>query len=134
MPGESARSALGRHQIGVRWKTVRCATFSAMVGMIWTADAPVPMTATRLPVRSTPASQRAVWIVWPAKSSNPGISGRFGTVSTPVPSMMSRTRQVSPSAKATSQRSADSTNVAAVTLRPKCARSGSPCATARSSA
>jgi hypothetical protein len=37
---------------GVRWKTVSFATSGAMRGTNWTALAPVPTTATRLPVRS----------------------------------------------------------------------------------
>ena len=55
-------SSFGRHQIGVRWKTVRCSTSGAIDGMTCTAEAPVPMTATRLPASSTVGSQRAVCI------------------------------------------------------------------------
>ena len=37
---------------GVRWKTVSWAACSAICGTNWIADAPVPITATRLPARS----------------------------------------------------------------------------------
>ena len=43
----------GVHQLAVRWYTVREATLSAMEGMICTPLDPVPMTATRLPAKST---------------------------------------------------------------------------------
>ena len=48
----SGASSFGRHQIGVRWNTVSCSTSGAIAGMTWIADAPVPITATRLPARS----------------------------------------------------------------------------------
>ena len=43
----------GVHQLAVRWYTVSEATSSAMAGMTCTPLDPVPMTATRLPVKST---------------------------------------------------------------------------------
>ena len=52
--------------------------------MTWTAEAPVPMIATRLPVRSWVWSQRAVCMVMPSKESTPSMSGSLGTVSTPL--------------------------------------------------
>ena len=52
----------GTLKFGVRWKTTSSAACSAMSGMAWMADDPVPMTATRCPVKSTPSwGQRAVW-------------------------------------------------------------------------
>ncbi len=45
----------GMEKLGVRWKTVRVCACSAMMGIDWMADEPVPMTPTRLPVRSTPS-------------------------------------------------------------------------------
>ena len=39
----------GSAKFGVRWKTVRCAACSAISGIAWIPDDPVPMTATRLP-------------------------------------------------------------------------------------
>ena len=47
-----ARSARGITHGGVRWKRVSCATSGWMAGTIWMAEAPVPITATRLPRRS----------------------------------------------------------------------------------
>ena len=41
------------HQLGWRWKTYSSAADCATTGMSCTAVAPVPMTATRLPVRSS---------------------------------------------------------------------------------
>ena len=46
------RSLRGMIQGGVRWKRVRWETRGWMCGTNWMADAPVPITATRLPVRS----------------------------------------------------------------------------------
>ena len=43
----------GVHQLGVRWYTVREATSSAIVGISCTPLDPVPITATRLPAKST---------------------------------------------------------------------------------
>jgi hypothetical protein len=40
-------------KFGVRWNTNRCAACSAMIGIDWIADEPVPMTPTRRPVKST---------------------------------------------------------------------------------
>ena len=44
----------------------------------------MPITATRLPVRSRVWSQRAVCTVAPPKESTPSMSGGLGTVSTPL--------------------------------------------------
>ena len=62
----SRPSSFGRHQTGVRWKTVSCSTIGAIDGITWTAEAPVPITATRLPDRSCSWSQREVCITGPA--------------------------------------------------------------------
>ena len=45
----------GIEKLGVRWNTVSCVAWLAMIGIDWIADDPVPMTATRLPVKSTPS-------------------------------------------------------------------------------
>ena len=84
MRASSGASSLGRHQIGVRWKTVSRSTSGAIAGITWIAEAPVPTTPTRLPRRSTEWSQRAVCIVCPANVSTPGMSGSFGWLKTPV--------------------------------------------------
>ena len=52
--------------------------------MRWIADAPVPITATRLPRRSYPWSQRAEWKTLPGNESSPGTSGTLGSDSGPV--------------------------------------------------
>ena len=49
--GEAEDSA-GVVKVAVRWNTVRCAACAAMSGMAWMPDEPVPMTATRFPVKS----------------------------------------------------------------------------------
>ena len=66
----------GVHQFAVRWYTVREATSSAMAGTTWTPLDPVPITATRLPARSTGSiGHRPVWSDRPSKRSRPGTSG-----------------------------------------------------------
>ena len=51
----------GMEKFGVRWKTVSWLAWRAMSGMDWIPDEPVPMTATRWPVKSTPScGQRLV--------------------------------------------------------------------------
>ena len=51
-------------------------------------DDPVPMTATRLPVKSTPAcGQRPVTYTSPAKSATPSISGGLGSDRQPLAMM-----------------------------------------------
>ncbi len=48
-------------------------------------DEPVPITPTRLPVRSTPSEgQSPVWKHSPAKVGSPSIAGRLATDSWPV--------------------------------------------------
>ena len=49
------------------------------------ALAPVPMTATRLPVRSTLWSHCAEWKAGPWKSASPSMSGMDGMCSAPAP-------------------------------------------------
>ena len=60
---------------GVRWNTVRRAACFAISGTNWIAEAPVPITATRLPARSQEGSQRAEWNEVPPNRSAPGMSG-----------------------------------------------------------
>ncbi len=75
----------GIEKFGVRWKTVSCSACSAMSGIDWTADDPVPITATRLPVKSTPScGQVLVKYTSPAKRSVPSMSGTFGIERQPV--------------------------------------------------
>ena len=56
-----------------------------MIGIDWMPEDPVPMTATRLPVKSTGSSgQCAVWYVSPAKVSRPSKFGVIAADSGPV--------------------------------------------------
>ncbi len=83
----------GVHQLAVRWYTVTRSTSSRIVGTTCTPLDEVPMTATRLPVKSTgSAGQRPVWCCSPRKSSRPGTSGMYGTESTPVAAIRNRAR------------------------------------------
>ena len=60
----------------VRWNTVRCPACSAITGMAWMPDAPVPITPTRWPVKSTGScGQLPVCSDRPAKLSAPGNTG-----------------------------------------------------------
>ena len=56
----------------------------AISGTIWMEEAPVPITATRLPVRSESWFHRAEWKTSPWKVSMPSMSGIFGSESAPA--------------------------------------------------
>ena len=83
-----SRSIRGSTQPGVRWKTVIAATRGWMAGTIWTAEAPVPMTATRWPDRSASWSQRAEWQIVPRNRSSPSMPGLAGSDRLPEQSMI----------------------------------------------
>ena len=52
----------GTLKFGVRWNTVRCVGLRGDLRDRLDADEPVPITATRLPVKSTPScGQAPVW-------------------------------------------------------------------------
>ena len=88
----------GVHQLAVRWYTVSDATSPAIAGISCTPLDPVPMTATRLPAKSTGvAGHSPVWCDSPRKSSRPGTSGKYGTESTPVAATRNRARNSVPS-------------------------------------
>ena len=93
----------GVHQLGVRWKTVRCPTVLAISVMACTPDAPVPMIATRLPAKETgrcghsPVCQDS-----PLKVSTPGMVGIVGDDSGPMAVTRNRARAVLPSSKTVS--------------------------------
>ena len=93
--------------------------------MTCTADAPVPMMATRLPARSCAWSQRAVCMVTPAKSPTPSMSGSFGSVSTPAALMRNRP-VISPVSVATRHMSASASKAAPVTAVLNRIRSAMP--------
>ena len=83
--GSGAPLCAGTEKFGVRWNTVSCAACCAMRGMDWMPDDPVPMTATRLPVKSTPScGQRPVTYTSRVNRSAPGTSGVFGSERQPV--------------------------------------------------
>jgi hypothetical protein len=95
----------GVHQLAERWYTVNAAACSAMTGMICTPLDPVPITATRLPVKSTGvAGHSPVWCDSPSKSSRPGTSGKYGTERTPVAATKYRARNSLPLPSTTVQR------------------------------
>src|ERR1700685_1330662 len=74
--GVIGRLLSGVAQLGVRWYTVSEATSGATIGMTWTPLDPVPMTATRLPLKSTGVfGHRPVWYASPRKLYRPGIAG-----------------------------------------------------------
>lgn len=69
-----------------------------MNGMAWMPLAPVPITATRLPVKSAPSrGQLPVSSTSPRKLSMPPNSGVFGTDRLPAPEMKYRLRTTAPS-------------------------------------
>ncbi len=75
----------GIEKLGVRWNTVSWSASAAISGIDCTADEPVPITATRLPVKSTPScGQVLVKYTSPAKRSVPSMSGTFGIDRQPV--------------------------------------------------
>jgi len=75
----------GIEKLGVRWNTVSWSAWLAMIGIDWIPDDPVPMTATRLPVKSTPScGQVLVKYTSPPKRSTPAMSGTFGIDRQPV--------------------------------------------------
>ncbi len=100
---------------GVRWKTVTCWARFRSSGTNCTALAPVPMTATRLPVRSTSWSHRAEWKASPAKLSRFGMSGSAGRDSCPTAGTKTVASKVSPPRVSTRQRPRASSNAAPVT-------------------
>ena len=81
----------------MRWKTESFATWGAIPGTTWTALAPVPITATFLPVTSKSWFQRAVWKISPPKLWMPLMSGREGSTSPPTPETTTRAVTASPS-------------------------------------
>ena len=75
----------GIEKFGVRWNTVSSSACAAIRGIDWTADEPVPITATRWPVKSTPSwGQVLVKYTSPRKRSVPSMSGTFGMERQPV--------------------------------------------------
>ncbi len=96
---------------------VRPAT-GAIRGTNWTADAPVPITPTRRPLRSTSWRQRAEWKVGPAKRSSPGSSGTAGRLSPPVALITAAADTTEPSASLTDHRSTAASHRTSTTSAP----------------
>ena len=91
--GSSGWFHAGTVKVAVRWNTVSSAACSAMIGIDWMADEPVPIMPTRCPVKSTPSwGQRPVWYVGPSKVSAPGISGVLAELRHPVAMIRNRAR------------------------------------------
>lgn len=101
----------------MRWKSVNSCTCGWIFGTNWIADAPVPMTATRSPVRSWSWRQRAEWKVVPSKVSSPGSVGYFGSQSGPVPETRACAVRL-PRAVSTCQRCVASSHRASMTSAP----------------
>ena len=75
----------GRLKLAVRWKTVRCLAWLAMIGIICTPDEPVPITPTRRPLKSTPScGHRPEWYHLPLKFVRPLKSGTRGVERLPA--------------------------------------------------
>jgi hypothetical protein len=95
--GSSGALRAGMLKLGVRWNTKRCAACSAMIGIDWMADEPVPMMPTRCPLKSTPScGQLPVWYHGPRKSSSPGNFGSCATDRQPIAMMQNRAETTSP--------------------------------------
>jgi hypothetical protein len=80
--GGTGPSPAGIEMFGVRWNAVGWRAFLAMIGIDWMPDEPVPLTATRLPLRSTPPSgqrlveQTSPWSRPTQRAPAAGISAR----------------------------------------------------------
>ncbi len=92
--GPYARSDFSITYGAVRWKTYRREARSARCGMNWIALAPVPIAATRFPVRSAAWSHRAEWKAVPPKVF--GKDGYAGRLSCPQAITSARAASSSP--------------------------------------
>jgi hypothetical protein len=98
----------------------------AIAGTNCTADAPLPTTATRLPVRSTPWSQREEWNTGPSNPARPGMSGRLGVCHGPAAAITARA-VMSPSLVDSSHRAVAGFHWARRTSTPNRTCSVTPC-------
>ena len=85
-------------KLGVRWNTTSSRACFAMTGIVWMPEEPVPMTATRCPVKFTGSScgQVPVWNQRPLKVSRPGIWGTRAADRQPTALMTNRAVTASP--------------------------------------
>ena len=117
----------GEFQFGVRWYTTSSATSLATSGMSCTPLAPVPITATFLPAKSTGSlGHWPVWYASPWYRSRPGIDGQYGTDSTPVADTTKRERSCVPSSVVSAQVALGSSKVAEAMRVRNCMRSRRP--------
>ena len=117
----------GAAQFGRRWNTVSRSAALATSGMSWIAVAPVPITATRFPVRSRGScGHRKEWNERPWKLSLASILGRVGVDSTPTAVATKRVVIWRPSWSLRAQVSVSSSNTIASTRQPNCMCSRSP--------
>ena len=101
----------------MRWNTVSWAACWAISGMDWMPDEPVPITATRWPVKSTPwCGQRPVEYTAPWKRPAPGMSGSLGTDRQPLAMMTCCALMLASLLVRTRQRWAAASQCAASTL------------------
>ena len=99
--GVNGVSSFGNTQFAVRWYTSSRAASAAISGIICTAAAALPITATALPRRSSPLSGQAPeWTVGPAKSSRPRMSGQRSLLNMPSAVMKTSEEVAQPSAVA----------------------------------
>ena len=124
----SGRLPAGIEKFGVRWNTVMSDACRAMIGIDWMPELPVPITPSRLPVRSTPSrGQCPVWNVSPRKLSMPGTSGVFDADRHPVAMITNWAPTTSPVSVVTVQRppsyTAETTRVSKVMSRRRSNRS-----------
>ncbi len=116
-----SRSKRGRIHGAVRWYTSSRPTVPAMAGTIWMAEAPVPMTATRLPARSASWFHRAEWKISPSNPEMPSMSGSDGSHSAPTAEITTLALYF-PRVVATSQRCVVVFQRAVCTSHPKTVR------------
>ena len=102
----------------MRWNTVSWVACLAIRGIDWMPEEPVPITPTRLPVKSTPScGQLLVLYTSPVKRPAPSMSGVLGIDRQPVAMMYHRAVRSSPvlvrsrHSDAASSHVADSTRV-----------------------
>ena len=130
--GRYSWSGLGTTYGAERWKTVIEPTSSTIPGTNWIALAPVPTTATRLPVRSTSWRHSAEWKAGPANVSAPGIAGTTGLESWPTAEITTSASYAVPSVSSTRQRPVSSSNRHEATSTPVRTRSSRPSRSAAS--
>ena len=81
----------------MRWNTVSALACSAISGIDWMADEPVPITPTRCPEKSTPSlGHSPVCQIGPLKSAMPSNGGLLAEERQPTAIMQKRASTLSP--------------------------------------